>query len=155
MEENSNIVSYDTPIEQEASVITTAPRSLSRIWWGLALGAVLVGVFLVLSISGSGFSVGGLVIALFLFAFGASLTLEESTARDVMVWMATKSISFPGLIWEFSLDGFIWLIGMKILFWILGVVFGIIVAILGFVLGVLVAPFAYPFNLISYIKNGD
>ena len=30
--------------------------------------------------------------------------------------MGGASINWPGLIWEFDLDGFLWMIGMKILF---------------------------------------
>lgn len=154
MEEKTTFVSYDGEADKAPACIPST-HSMAPVWWGLAIGAVLAGVFLVVMISTGGFSFAWLVAAIFLFAFGASLPLEESAAREVMLWMASKSISFPGLIWELSFDGFLWLIGMKILFWILGVVFGIIVAILGFVLGVLVAPFTYPFNLISYIKDGD
>ena len=62
-------------------------------------------------------------------------------------------VRFPGLIWEFSLDGFLWLIGMKILFWLLGLIFGIICCIFAiFVCGIL-SIFVYPFALIKNIKN--
>jgi hypothetical protein len=44
---------------------------------------------------------------------------------------------------------------MKLLFWVIGVIGGILFAIIGVILGILVAPFAYPFNLVSFIKDGD
>lgn len=161
MDENSSFVSLNREDSVDAvDAVDTVdtpkkPRSLARVWWGIAIGAVLAGLFIALAISGGNFGVPAVIVALFMFAFGASLTLEFSATREVMSWMCSKSISFPGLIWEFSFDGFLWLIGMKLLFWVVGVVFGIIVAIIGFLLGVLVAPFAYPFNLISYLKEGD
>lgn len=158
MEENSSFVSYTNDTTEDTTDVVArshASHSLARVWWGLAIGAVLAGGSLALTISASGFSITCVVIALFLFAFGASLPLEDSAAREVMYWMCTKSISFPGLIWEFSIDGFLWLIGMKLLFWVLGVIGGILFAIIGVILGILVAPFAYPFNLVSFIKDGD
>lgn len=150
MEDKNSFLSENA---EAASVLEG--RSLARVWWGIAIGVALAGVFLAISISQNGVTLPGIIIALFLLTFGASVTLEESSAREVMLWMCTKSISFPGIIWEFSIDGFIWLIAIKILFWLIGVVFGIIVAIVGFILGVLVAPFTYPFNLISYLREGD
>ena len=153
MEKTSNLITEEkTTLNTPAESIRTR-RYLPRLWWGLGLGAVLAGAFLALGFSTTGFSILGLVVALFLLTFGASIVLEDSACRDVMFWMWSKSISFPGLIWEFSLDGFIWLIGMKILFWLIGVIFGIIVAIIGVILGILVAPFTYPFNIVSYIRG--
>ena len=158
MDENNSFVSYsveDVKDTEDTAAPATKPHSLARVWWGIALGVVLAGGFLAFTISSNGFSLPSVIIAVFILAFGASLTLEDSTSREVMLWMCTKSISFPGLIWEFSIDGFIWLIAMKLLFWVIGVIAGILFAIIGVILGILVAPFSYPFNLIAYIRDGD
>ncbi len=155
MQENSNFTTTESESVSAPITQTRVRRYLPRLWWGLGIGGVIAVAFLVTAIASSGFSITPLVIALFLFTFGASVVLEDSACRDVMLWMCTKSISFPGLIWEFSIDGFIWLIGMKLLFWLIGVIFGIIVAIVGLILSILVAPFTYPFNLISYIRDSD
>lgn len=153
MQENSTLTTNENEKEKAPATRVRAGRYLPRLWWGLGLGAVLAGAFLATVFSTSGFSLPNVIIAIFLLAFGASIVLEESACREVMAWMCSKSISFPGLIWEFSIDGFLWLIGMKLLFWLIGVIFGIIVAIIGVILGILVAPFTYPFNIVSYIKD--
>ena len=152
---NSNddkISSTEAPVATKA----VAPRrSLTRLWLGLGIGTVLAVAIFILGYSPEVGVVVPLVLAYFMLAFGASLTLEESAVREIICWMATRTLAFPGLIWEFSLDGFMWLIGMKLLFWVIGLVFGVLCAILGVVVAVIVAPFSYPFNLISYIKDGD
>ena len=128
--------------------------SMARLWWGLALAVIGAIVLLAIGISGGGDALlGAIVIAVFVCPFLASLPLEDSTPRNVMFWMAHKSISFPGLIWEFSLDGFMWLIGMKILFAIVGFIFGIICSIIGFIVAVLISPFSYGFNVYSFVKE--
>jgi hypothetical protein len=99
------------------------------------------------------FAVGGIVIGLFLASFAAGLCYEESAVRSVICWMATKSISFPGLIWEFSIDGFIWLIAMKLLFWVIGAIAGILFAIICVIAAIIIAPFALPISIVSYIKG--
>ena len=144
--------------EEEAPAASHTPsrtyhRPLPRLWWGLGIGLVLAVAVFILNYQSN--VLYAIVFALFAYTFGASLTLEDSAVRIVMAWMATRSVAFPGLIWEFSLDGFIWLIAMKLLFWVIGVVAGILFAIIGVILGILVAPFAYPFNLVSYIRDGD
>ena len=128
-------------------------KYLPRLWWGLGIGVALAAGMFYLSYSAETGILPSLILSVFVLAFGASLTLEDSAVKDVMFWMATKSISFPGLIWEFSIDGFLWLIGMKLLFWLIGLIFGIICAILGVIIAIIIAPFAYPFNLYSYIKE--
>ena len=137
----------------QASVVNTARRPLTRLWWGIVLGVVFAaGAFALSFTAGAGIGFP-LIFSLFFLTFGASLTLEDSAPRGVMLWMATRSIAFPGLIWEFSIDGFIWLIGMKLLFWLIGLIFGILSAILGVIVAIIISPISYPFNLYSYIKE--
>ncbi len=151
---NNNIqemeIVQDTPILRTK---TKATRSIPRVWWGLAIGIVLaVGVF-ILTVKTD--ILGAFVLAIFAYTFGASLTLEESAVREVMLWMATRSIAFPGLIWKFSLDGFLWLIGMKLLFAILSFLAGVLFTVLGVVIAALISPISYPINLISYIRESE
>ena len=142
--------------EEEAPVASHTPsrtyhRPLPRLWWGLGIGLVLAVAVFILNYQSN--VLYAIVFALFAYTFGASLTLEDSAVRIVMAWMATRSVAFPGLIWEFSLDGFLWLIGMKILFAILGFLAGVLFAVLGVVIAALISPISYPINLISYIRE--
>ena len=97
-------------------------------------------------------AVFGLVSSLFMFAF-ISLLFFEGPVRDVIIGCAGTSIHWPGLIFEWSLDGFIWLIGMKLLFAALGFLAFLFMLFLGLALGFIIAPFVYPFFLASYIKE--
>lgn len=142
--------------EEEAPAASHTPsrtyhRPLPRLWWGLGIGLVLAVAVFILNYQSN--VLYAIVFALFAYTFGASLTLEDSAVRIVMAWMATRSVAFPGLIWEFSLDGFLWLIGMKILFAILGFLAGVLFAVLGVVIAALISPISYPINLISYIRE--
>ncbi len=127
--------------------------SVPRIWWGLALGIVAAVVIGVVSFNPENLLVSILSI-IFVYTFVASLLLGDNCATlNVIVWFCERSISFPGLIWEFSIDGFLWLIGMKLLFWLLGVLFGILCAIFGIFVGCLISPIAYVFGIFSYIAD--
>lgn len=97
-------------------------------------------------------AVFGLVSSLFMFAF-ISLLFFEGPVRDVIIGCAGTSIHWPGLIFEWSLDGFIWLIGMKLLFAALGFLAFLFMLFLGLALGFIIAPFVYPFFLVSYLKD--
>ena len=128
--------------------------SLPHLWWGLVLAGIFAAICLAIGISGGEDAIiGAVVLCVVGCPFFASLPLEDSTPRDVMFWMGQKSISFPGLIWEFSFDGFIWLIGMKLLFAVIGFLFGIICSIIGVIVAVIISPFTYGFNAYSYIKD--
>ena len=101
--------------------------------------------------------IGGIVSAYVVFAFVASLFFD-GVVRNVLFWMATRSVSFPGLIFGLDLDGILWYITVKLLFGIIGFLVGVLFAILGFFLAMFIAPFTYPFSLIHQhkcIKNGD
>lgn len=145
---------HETETRTEEPQVSATPKanpSLPRVWWGLGIGIVLAVVVFVLTIKAN--VLFAIVGAIFAYCFGASLALEESAVREVIVWMATRSIAFPGLIWEFSLDGFLWLIAMKILFAILGFLAGVAFAVLGVIIATLISPISYPINLISYIRD--
>lgn len=149
-----NDLSQQTQEAQVASQEEKKPKSgypIPRVWWGLALGIVFaVVVFIATFKENLLFAIVG---SIFAYCFGASLTIPESAVREVVAWMATRSIAFPGLIWEFSLDGFLWLIGMKILFAIIGFLAGVVFAVLGVIIAAIISPISYPINLISYIRD--
>ncbi|MBR2024988.1 MAG: hypothetical protein IKA02_04195 [Clostridia bacterium] len=138
-------------------------RNISMIVGGIFALAILV--FLI--VDGTGIEpmygsltsniIGGIVSAYVVFAFVASLFFD-GVVRDVLFWMATRSVRFPGLIFELDLDGILWYITVKLLFGILGFLVDVLFAILGVFVAMFIAPFTYPFSLIHQqkcIKNGD
>jgi len=141
-------------IKNSEEVIVKKPSysSLIRLWLGLALGAAVLILFIIVGASGGDFIIG-LFAGIFGFCFVGSCFFEDSAVREVMGYMFEKSINFPGLIWEFSLDGFIWLIAMKLLFWVVGALFGLLCGLLGIIVAILISPFTYPFSLVSYLKE--
>jgi hypothetical protein len=149
--ENNDITVETVKAEAKAY---RSKASLPHLWWGLVLAGIFAAVCIAIGISGDSDTIlGAIILCIIGCPFFASLPLEDSTPRDVMFWMGTKSISFPGLIWEFSFDGFIWLIGMKILFAVIGFLFGVICAIIGVVVAAIISPFTYGFNVYSYVKE--
>lgn len=99
----------------------------------------------------------GSVIAYSIFSLVA-LLFYDGKIRDLLVYMFTASIKWPGLMYTFDWDGFLWVIAMKALFGVLGFIFGIIVGFIGLVLGLILAPFVFPYKLIKMqidIKHGD
>lgn len=90
------------------------------------------------------------------FAFITCL-FYDCLINDIMFEWTTKTFQFPGLIFEFDLDGILWLIGMKLLFWLLGILLGLCALIIGIILCLICAPFVFPFVMASMgkaIKNG-
>lgn len=137
-------------------------RNLSWIFGGVVALIVLV-LFIVNSFNSPVFGtstaniVGGLVVSYVLFAFVASLFFD-GVVRDVLFWMAERTVQFPGLIFSLDLDGILWYISVKLLFGILGFLAGVLFAILGVLVAMIISPFTYPFTLIHQqrcIKNAD
>ena len=144
-------VSSETTVSSPSPSVSRAYRPLPRLWWGIVIGLAIAAVVF-FSYFKTDF-VAAIIASLFAFTFGASLTLEYSAVRVVLLWMATRSIAFPSLIWEFSLDGFLWLIAMKLLFAVIGFVAGVLFALLGVIISALISPISYPINLISYLRD--
>lgn len=91
------------------------------------------------------------------FSFIA-LLFYDGAVPDLLCFMSSATIKFPGLIFTFDLDGFIWLIMMKLLFAAIGFVFGVLTSIFGIILGLIISPFVFPFKLISIqraIRTGN
>lgn len=99
----------------------------------------------------------GAVLAYCIFSF-VSLLFYDGPVRDLLIYMCTASIKWPGLVYTFDMDGFLWVIAMKALFMIIGFFFGLLCGILGIALGLLISPFVFPYKLIkmSYdIRHAD
>ena len=136
-------------------------RNISLIIAGI-VGIALLVFMLISGSSGESsltmpYIVISVVLSYFLFAFVSGLFFD-GTEREIIENFFDKSISFPGLIFTFDLDGIIWLIGMKLLFAVLGFVAGVIFAIIGIIVAFLISPFVFPIRMIKirrYIKRGD
>lgn len=103
------------------------------------------------------FLIVGTVISYCIFSLVA-LLFYDGAVRDLLVYMFTASIKWPGLMYTFDWDGFLWVIMMKALFGILGFLFGLVCGFLGLILGLIVAPFVFPYKLIKMhidIHHGD
>ncbi len=101
--------------------------------------------------------IAGCTIAYCIFSLVA-LLFYDGTVRDLLMYMFTASIKWPGLMYTFDWDGFLWVIMMKALFGVLGFIFGLIVGFIGLVLGLIIAPFVFPYKLIKMqidIYHGD
>lgn len=123
-------------------------RTISFIVAGIIAAAFLVLVIAVISKNFTfGSLVTGLVLTYAVFSFVCML-FYDSAVGNIVSYMCSASIKFPGLIFTFDLDGFIWLIAMKLLFAVIGFLFGLICTILGFILGIVIAPFVFPYIMI-------
>jgi transcriptional regulator with XRE-family HTH domain len=99
----------------------------------------------------------GGVVAYCIFSFVA-LLFYDGPVRDLLVYMCTASIKWPGLVSTFDKDGFLWVIAIKSLFVVISFIFGLLCGILGIALGLVISPFVFPYKLIkmSYdIRHAD
>ena len=145
-----------TALETQKAAKRTSIRN--AFWWrvipgGIAALALIIGITINGIASKTPAVIPGAVIfgyTLFSFIY---CVFNYSIVNDVVVWMCTRSVQWPGLIFTWDLNGFLWLIGMKLLFAVLGFLFGVIMAVLGIVLGVCIAPFAFPYYFVRGIRE--
>lgn len=130
--------------------------------WGIVIGSIVAIIGAVLSVMSlvESFDVGrlfayiGVTYALSAFAF---CMFFDTWVKESFLWFATKVISFPGLIFEWSIDGFMWLIGMKLLFALIGFLFGVLMFFIGLAVASVVAVFTFPwlvFNIVNDSRQG-
>lgn len=101
--------------------------------------------------------IAGVILTCFIFTF-VSLLFYDTAVLDVLEYMGTASINWPGIIFSFDLDGLIFLIAVKALFAVLGFLFGLVCAVLGVFVSIFISIFIYPFvigSMIKCIKNGE
>ena len=151
---NSSNYAFNTVLDSSQNDKPAYSRpSYTRLWWSLGVSLAIAIACIIAFLSAEADAVTSILFAVFAFSFSCSLFFEDSATRSVIEFMGMRGIRFPGLIWEFSLDGFIWLIGMKLLFAVIGFLFGIICAVLGVIIGFVIAPFALPFAIIGYLRD--
>lgn len=131
-------------------------RTKSFVWAGIGAGLfLLITVFIAISISSFTPAVVGICGGGLIFMF-ISMLFYDAPVANVVEYMCTASIHWPGLIFTFDFDGFMWLIKMKILFAVLGFLFGLCCSILGIIIGLIISPFVFPYIMVRMhydIKN--
>ena len=128
----------------------------------IVAGIIAVAFFVIWLVSFSstlkfGNAVAGLILSCFIFTF-VSLLFYDTAVLDVLEYMGTASINWPGVIFTFDLDGFIFLIAIKALFAVLGFLFGLVCAVIGVFVSIFISIFIYPFvmkEMVSCIKKGE
>lgn len=132
-------------------------RKKSYIYSGIYSSVVLLLMIFVLvfdETSKNDFIPYAIALPILTFTFSSCIYLSNNFVGHMFLAIASWGVvKFPGLIFEFSLDGFAWLIGMKILFWILGFLIGLCAIILALVLCLPTSAVVYPFALIKNIKG--
>ena len=134
-------------------------RKKSYIYSGLYSFIVLLLMIFVLIFDETGgkeFIPYAIILPILTFTFSSCLYLKNNFIDYMFLGIASWGVvRFPGLIFEFSLDGIAWLIGMKILFWVLGILIGLCTIILSLVLCMPTSAVVYPFALAKSIKNPE
>lgn len=128
-------------------------RNKSFAWAGFASGlfaivATIIGIYnssFIPVLVGFG---GGLLVFMFI-----SMLFYDAPVANIVEYMCSASITWPGLIFTFDLDGFAWLIKMKILFAVLGFLFGLVCTLIGIALGLLLSPFVFPYIMVRIYKD--
>lgn len=128
----------------------------------IVAGIIAVAFFVIWLVSFSstlkfGNVVAGLIISCFIFTF-VSLLFYDTAVLDVLEYMGTASINWPGVIFTFDLDGFIFLIAIKALFAVLGFLFGLVCSVIGVFVSIFISIFIYPFvmkEMVRCIKKGE
>ena len=122
------------------------------------IGGLVSIIPLVYAISSLGDGIGEFIIGIILtymtFAFISTLILNNTFINDLFLDICGWGmVTFPGLIWEFSLDGFLWLIGMKLLFWLLGILLGLLCCVVAIIISSVLSVFVYPHALKKSINQ--
>ena len=130
-------------------------RVKSFVYGGLVSLIPLLVTFNTIRLGGSfGDVIYGLVVTYMVFAFFATMILGNifvsKTFFTINSWAWVK---FPGIIWEFSLDGFIGLIVIKLIFFAISMILALLFAALATIVCTILSFFTYPFAIRRNFKN--
>lgn len=120
-----------------------------------AITAVVLAVIDLVSLANAGkigefwYTVFG---AIFIFTFVSQL-FWNGAVRNVFFFGWDKGIRFPGLIFEWSLDGFKWLILMKLIFAVLGFIASVFFILFFAIISLLISPFTFIPRIIQVRKG--
>ena len=122
------------------------------------VSGIIAGIILILAILSNSLQTAlvGVVVSAMAFTFSSCLFLKNNFICDLFFDVSSWGlVSFPGIIFEFSLDGFIFLIVIKLLFVVLGYALGLLATILALVICLPLSLIAYPFALIKNLHNPE
>lgn len=143
-----------------------APKAFSKldnrpdkklIIWAAIISFVALAIALTICLCnyenvGIGWTIGGPLIAAYIFFADVYCIFSASWVSDVFMSLASFSIRFPGIIFTWDLEGLAFLIIMKLLFFVLGILIGIGAFLFAFGFSSICAIFTFPF-LIIYNKT--
>lgn len=93
-----------------------------------------------------------IVLSYCVFSFVATLRLD-SPVQHMMLFMLTRSVKWPGIIFSFDLEGLFFLIGLKILFAALSFIVGVLLAVVGVIVGLIISPFVFPISIVKFNRD--
>ena len=131
-----------------ATKINQTRRIYSFVFGGIA--AVLL--FLLFGVWAGEYGAGA-VLGVMGFTLVSCLILDNNFIGEMIDSIRDFGfVSFPGLIFELSLDGVIWLLTVKLLFWIIGILLAVLFLALGLILGAVLSVFTYPYAIMRSYK---
>ena len=142
--------------EDEKNKTRRSLRNRRRL--SLIVAAIVASIVFILGTAGTishfsgGMLAGSILTVICSFTFTAML-FYDTAVTDVISYMCSASIRWPGLIFTWDLDGFLWLIGMKLMFGVIGFFFGLLCTILGFFLGLIISPFVFVYVMLTISKD--
>ena len=125
---------------------------------GSIVASIVLLIMIIVAVNNSklGIALIGLPLSMAAFTMISCFVLKNNPIIDVFEEICSWGVvTFPGLIWEFDLDGFMWLIGMKLLFWVLGLLIGLICSALACLVCALLSIIIYPFSIVKNIKHPE
>ena len=144
--------------QQEVEKNSKSHRNKSFVW-GTIISIIVLVIGILTGVSGetSGETIALIaLLPIFTFTFVTCIFLNNNLVGEIFLEIASWGfVKFPGLIFEFSLDGFLWLIGIKILFGIMFFILGGLTVLLALFICMPLSAIAYPFAIVKSYKNPE
>ena len=145
--------------ERRAKAAKAAAAKRRSFSWGISMGVIALAISLISMLVAGQQTIHPALAVLFSVLIGYAVfadlycIISGSYIGDVFLSVASWSIKFPGLIFNFSPEGFAWFMAMKILFAVLGFFFSVSVLLLAIGISAALAAISFPFVLVHNIHN--
>ena len=143
-------------VEQEKKVtqrklVSAKKKSIhSFVWSGIAAAICLIIGFVL----GKMYILAGAGVAVLAYCYISCMILQNNFICDVTETICSWGwVTFPGLIFELSLDGIIWLLTVKLAFWLIGFALATAFTILAVSIGSVLAVFTYPYAIVKSFRK--